>query len=151
MVFTPERRQPFMRPAAALLLALALRSAPALAAQPETVVERFALVAGATSGGPGRAPLRYAATDAREVARVLGQLGGVDRDDLVVLEDPDASDLHKAIGKLSKRVADARARGRRPELFVYYSGHSDEEGLLLDETRLSYAQLREELDGVPAE
>jgi hypothetical protein len=140
-----------MRPAAALLLALALRSAPALAAPPEPTVARFALVAGASSGGKSRAPLRYATTDARDIAQVLGQLGGVERDDLVLLEDPDASDLHKAIGKLSKRVAEARARGKRPELFVYYSGHSDEAGLLLDETRVSYAELREALDGVPAE
>jgi len=140
-----------MRPAAALLLVLALRSAPALAAPPEPAVERFALIAGASSGGKARAPLRYATTDAREVAQVLGQLGGVEGDDLVLLEDPDAGDLHKAIGKLSKRVAEARARGKRPELFVYYSGHSDEAGLLLDETRVSYPELRGALDGVPAE
>jgi hypothetical protein len=140
-----------MRPAAALVLVLALASGVARGAEPENGVERFALVAGASSGGAERAPLRYATTDAREVARVLGQLGGVEKDDLVLLEDPDAGDLRKAIARLGKRVAAARAKGKRPELFVYYSGHSDEDGLLLDGSRLAYTQLREDLDGVPAE
>jgi hypothetical protein len=142
-----------MRPAAVPLLVFALLAAPVRGAEPGPgpVVQRFALVAGASNGGPGRAALRYATTDAREVARVLGQLGGVDGGDLVLLEDPDAGDLKKAIAKLGRRVADARSKGRRPELFVYYSGHSDEDGLLLDESRLSYPQLREALDDVPAE
>ena len=37
--------------AAPLLLVLALHAVPAAGAQPESVVERFALVAGASSGG----------------------------------------------------------------------------------------------------
>lgn len=137
-----------LRFAAALLLALL--SGSAWAGEGE-VAERLALVAGASSGGPGRATLRYATSDAREVARVLTQLGGVEPDDLVLLEEPDASGLRTAIGALRRRAGEVRARGRRPELFVYYSGHSDEDGLLLGETRLPYAELRRELDEVPVD
>ena len=52
----------------------------------------------------------------------------------------------------SSAGAPRRSGGRpAPQFFVYYSGHSDEEGLLLGGSRLSYAQLRQDLDGVPAE
>lgn len=137
-----------MRPAAAILLALLTTSARAAEGE---AVERLALIAGASSGGPGRAALRYAASDAREVARVLGQLGGIDPSDLVLIEEPDVAVFRSAVARLGRRAAEIRTAGRRPELFVYYSGHSDEEGLLLGGTRLSYGQLREDLDAVPVE
>ncbi len=137
-----------MRTAAALLLALLVT--PVRAAE-AVALERLALVAGASSGGPGRTTLRYATSDAREVARVLAQLGGVDGGDLVVVEEPNAAALRAAIAGLGRRAAEIRSAGRRPELFVYYSGHSDEEGLLLGTSRLSYVQLRRDLDEVPAE
>jgi len=137
-----------MRPAAALLIALLTSPARATDVEP---VERLALVAGASNGGSGRAALRYATSDAREVARVLGQLGGVEASDLLLIEEPDAAALRGAVGRLGRRAAEIRAAGRRPELFVYYSGHSDEDGLLLGGSRLAYAQLRQDLDAVPAE
>ncbi len=129
----------------ALCLALTL---PASAA--DTPLRRFAVVAGASLGGPGRTPLRYATTDARDVSRVFWQLGGVARGDLVLLEEPDADRLRAALSNVAAEVERTRAAGRRAEIFLYYSGHSDEEGLLLGSSRLSYAELRSALDRVPA-
>src|SRR5690606_5434129 len=45
----------------------------------------------------------------------------------------------------------ARRGGTRVELFVYYSGHSDEEGLLLGEERFGYDELRAALESLPAD
>jgi hypothetical protein len=39
----------------------------------------------------------------------------------------------------------------RTEILFYYSGHADEEGLLLGEERVSYKKLRQMLDEVPAD
>jgi opacity protein-like surface antigen len=112
---------------------------------------RFAIIAGANLGGPGRTPLRYATSDARDVARVLRRLGGVTLDDLVLVEEPDAARLQAALARVASEAERTRGAGGRVELFLYYSGHSDEEGLLLGGSRLSYADLRRQLDRVPAD
>jgi hypothetical protein len=44
-----------------------------------------------------------------------------------------------------------QAPGVRRELLVYYSGHSDEEGLLLGDERVSYAELRARIKALPAD
>ena len=137
-----------MRFLVALSIGLALAQ-PALAA--DGSLRRFAIVAGASLGGPGRTPLRYATTDARDVSRVLRRLGGVALDDLVLLEDPDADRIRSAVSSVAVEAERSRQAGRRVELFVYYSGHSDEDGLLLGASRLPYAELRRELDRVPAD
>jgi hypothetical protein len=139
--------------AAALPLAFAALAttlgAPAWAADGPT--RRFAVVAGANRGGAERVPLRYATSDARDFARVLRRLGGVALDDLTLLEEPDAGRLLGALDAVATEAGRARAEGRRVELFVYYSGHSDEAGLLLGGSRLSYAELRRVLDAIPAD
>lgn len=114
-------------------------------------LRRFAVVFGASDGGPTRTPLRYATEDARGVARVLRRLGGVAIGDLHLVEEPDAAGLRTAIGKVAAEAGRARSKGERVEVFLYFSGHSDDEGLLLGRSQLPYAQLRRDLDGIPAE
>ena len=140
-----------MTRAPAVALAVMLTASGAVADEAPAPVRRLAVVAGASDGGRGRTPLRYARSDAREVARILRQLGGVEAEDLVLLEDPDAATLRGALRRAAADAARLRDANRRLELFVYYSGHSDEDGLLLGATRLSYADLRRDLDDVPAE
>ncbi len=135
-----------------LTLALAL-----LTAQPEHSLRRFALIAGANDGGRGRITLRYATSDARSMAKVLTQLGGVDARDVSVVEDPSPGQLMSSLDALEARLREASVAGNgggkasRLEVFFYYSGHSDEEGLLLKGERLSYSALRAKLDHLPAE
>lgn len=132
-------------------LAAALLSAAAAHAQ---TLERHALIVGANNGGRDRPRLQYAVADAERVARVLGDLGGVSEAHETVLRDPQASDLLAALDRLKARLTAARAGGRPPartEVFVYYSGHADERGLLLDDDRVSYRTLRERLDALPAD
>jgi hypothetical protein len=121
-------------------------------------VQRFTLVIGANEAGPDRPQLRYAVTDAERFARVLVELGGVTRENEIVLRQPKLRDLIAALDLLQARVAraiDAR-RGSsdgagRTEVLVYYSGHADEQGLLLGEDRYSYRSLRTRLDQIPAD
>lgn len=125
----------------------------ALSATAQTV-DRYALVVGANSGGPDRPRLLYAVADAERFARVMGELGGVGEGNEILLKDPRVGDLIGALDTLRGRLAASRktaVAGSRTEVFVYYSGHADESGLLLGEDRLSYRTLRDRLDDLPAD
>jgi len=113
-------------------------------------VRRYALVVGVNDGGPERVQLRYAASDALALSRVLTQLGGVDPDDAVVLLDTDRDGLSEGLDRLAVQLAAADPE-LRTELFFYYSGHSDERGLLLGGERVPYKDLREALNALPAD
>ncbi|MBX7101438.1 MAG: caspase family protein [Myxococcaceae bacterium] len=113
-------------------------------------VHRLALVVGVNDGGAERPALRYAATDAQSLARVLVELGGLAAADAVVLLDSDVPGLLRGLEALKARARSATDRGERVEVLVYYSGHSDEEGLLLHGQRLGYAELRSALEAVPS-
>lgn len=123
--------------------------ATAQAADPPRV-RRFALVVGANDGGNDRVKLRYAGTDARAVAKVLAQIGGVEKKDVLVVLQPTAESLRAEIEKMRARISAAAGDGRTQFIF-YYSGHSDERGLLLGGERLGYSELREMIHGVDAD
>lgn len=114
-------------------------------------VERFALVVGANDGGAQRARLRYAVQDATSVAEVLNDIGGVPWDHQQLLVEPDGPALESAIDALSEQVQQAEGEGVRTEVLVYYSGHSDEEGLLLGEGLFEYPRLKHALDTIPSD
>lgn len=120
----------------------------ALAAAQEAPARRFAVIVGSNEGGPDRVPLRYAHRDADAVADVLTELGGVAEDDLIWLIEPDVPTVETALSDLGARI-DA-TDGRR-EVVFYYSGHSDEQGLLLGGERLDWAHLRAALDALSAD
>lgn len=112
---------------------------------------RFALIAGANDGGADRVRLQYAVTDAEAFADVLTDLGGVPASNQTLLVEPTTDVLREAIGSLGATVAVAEDRGMRTEVVVYYSGHSDEEGLLLGENRYPYVDLRADLQAIGAD
>ncbi|MBL8616070.1 MAG: caspase family protein [Deltaproteobacteria bacterium] len=146
--FTAARRLPAVC-GLGLLVALAAPlwsaspAAAAPAATPAAPPRRFALVVGANDGGPERPQLRYATADARAMSRLLGELGGVAAADRALLVDPDPAAVRAALAALQTRLA--AAGSARTELLFYYSGHSDERGLLLGGQRLDYAELRKAL------
>ena len=134
-----------------LLLAIVPRSHAADAPADATALRRFALIASSNDGGPSRARLRFANSDAESVARVLGSLGGVRDADLILTRDTTRASLQQAFASLRDRIGrEQRAQVRR-EVFVYFSGHSDEEGLLLGGERVSYRELRQWIDSAGAE
>jgi hypothetical protein len=143
------------RAAAALAAGLALvLAAPAVARAQDgaaaPALRRFALVAGVNDGGPGRPRLHYAVSDATRVAHVLQQVGGVAPGDTLLLADPGEAALRGALGDLAAQVQRARGAGRI-EVVFYYSGHSDEEGLLVRGARVPYADLRRWLEALSAD
>ncbi|MBX2803105.1 MAG: caspase family protein [Myxococcales bacterium] len=111
-------------------------------------VRRHALLVGANDGGGERVTLRYAHDDARSMSDVLTQLGGVSGVDRTLLLDPSVGSLRDALGSLRADLEDATTRS---EVIFYYSGHSDEEGLMLGEEHFGYPQLRAELETLKAE
>ncbi len=114
-------------------------------------LRRFAVVIGSNNGGGERERLRYASHDATRFADVLEQLGGVSQTDLSLLSEPDGQELDRTFDALSRRVQSERKRGQRIELVVYYSGHSDETGILIGGGRYDYARLRQRIRAVPAD
>ena len=135
---------------AVVAISLFVHPAPAWSAGP---LQRYALVVGANAGGADRPRLRYAISDAERFARVMIEIGGVAPSNEVVLRQPKVGELVHALEALTRRVADAKraAAGGRTEVVVYYSGHADEQGLLLGDDRYSYRSLRERLDEIPAD
>jgi hypothetical protein len=134
-----------MSAARGLLLVVGLLAA-APAASAAGGVRRYALVVGANLGFE-RAPLRYAFTDADRFAAVMRELGGVAEGDLLLLRQPGARELERGLEALRAKAA-AAAEQRRSEVFFYYSGHADENGLLLGKERFGYQTLRERLETV---
>jgi caspase domain-containing protein len=136
--------------AVAAALTVGSLAAPVHAAAP---VQRFLLVIGANAGGGDRAKLQYAVSDAERFARVMVELGGVPAAHEVVLRQPRLKDLVEAFDALTARVLEARRTpgAGRTEIIVYYSGHADEQGLLLAGDRYSYRSLRDRLDQIPAD
>jgi hypothetical protein len=134
-------------------LAILLLAAPTWASGSDDIfsVRRFMLAVGTNNGGPERVMLRYAGSDAQAVAKVFGELGGVEPEDHILLMDPDPARVNEAIAELGERVAAAAAQHSRVEVVVYYSGHSDEEGLLLGGQKIRYQELRSAVDKLPAD
>ncbi|NMO21656.1 caspase family protein, partial [Pyxidicoccus fallax] len=118
---------------------------------PEQTLRRFALIVGSSEGGDGRERLRYAGSDALAMSRVLEELGGVAVADRVLLLEADRAALTKALERMKVLVESAASPSVRRELVLYYSGHSDGEGLLPRGERLPYEELRKGLAGIPAD
>lgn len=140
-----------MRAFACWLLALVLVLNSANNSVADGAVRRLVLAAGANNGGVDRDLLRYAVSDAENFVRVLEEMGGIDPADVLILREPNRRAFDEGLSQLQRRVQAAKRRGDRLEVLLYYSGHADEEGLLLSGDHLSYAVLRSQLQVVEAD
>jgi hypothetical protein len=135
-----------------VLIALTLVSLIAVVGSAQQApIRRYGLFIGANDGGRERVTLRWAVADARRVAEVMTEIGGIRSQDAYVLTDPTARDLELQFDHLRSRLETEAHRVRRSEIVLYYSGHSDESGLMLGEDHLSYVDLRRQIDGVGAD
>ena len=130
------------------IVMLLMLSAVKASAQ-DTVMRRYALYVGSNYGGHERVTLSYAVTDARTVSEVMQQLGGVMPTDSVILTDPSPRMVNHTISEIKKSIRAEDAK--RTEFFFYYSGHSDEQGLLLGDTTYKYEDLKDAIDSVSAD
>ena len=132
-------------------LAFAVLAAAAAGSEELVPMRRFALVTCSNDGGPGRARLKYSESDARSFASVIEELGGVRADDLVMAVNPNLSRFQSAFERVEGMMNAPRPDGERRELLVYYSGHSDDDGLILGSERLSWEELRGRINDIPAD
>ncbi|MHB8875545.1 MAG: caspase family protein, partial [Myxococcaceae bacterium] len=133
---------------AATFVAVLLAALPALG---EGALRRFAVVAGNDKGGEGTRPLLYAKDDARKIHQILLRLGGVKAEDASLLLDADADELLTALGEMERKARDARLRGERTALFVYFSGHAKDGSLRLGDGRIPFESLKSRLAQAPAD
>ncbi len=122
-----------------------------VAAAASARLHRYALLIGVADGGPSRPRLRYAGSDAQAMGRVLQTLGGVAAADAVFVADGTRAAIDAGFAQIETRLRAERAAGVRRELLVYYSGHSDEEGLLVGRDRYPYDDLRGRVQRAPAD
>lgn len=146
-IIVPSQKR---RPASASVWGLGLLGACWLAApaQADAPLRRAAVAVGANDGGAGRVALRFAHADARSFAQVMTDLGGLSPTDRTLLFDPTPDELLASLRTAGEAL---RTSPGRSELVFYYSGHSDEEGLLLGGQRVDYDTLRAALDDLPVD
>jgi len=111
-------------------------------------IKRIALITGSNDGGIHRTPLRYAESDAISVAKVLEELGGLNQTDRTLLLNPTTNQLEQALTSLKKQVQQEHHAINNLELIFYYSGHSDQKGLLLKDGQFTYQRLHQALKSI---
>lgn len=104
---------------------------------------RMAVVVGSNQAVDGRAALRYAHGDARDVAEVLQVTGHFAKDDVALLLDASPDEVLAAVNSAAARAREVS----RPALFVfYYSGHADDRSLYPGGAPLELARLKASLE-----
>jgi len=124
------------------IMAAALAAVCFLQAAEGVEIRRFAIIVGSNAGGAENGDLRYAASDAHAFSSVLLSFGGLAEEDQQLLTNPGRAMLASAFDSMRLRLEAARRAEARTEFIFYYSGHSDDEGLLLGGERFGYEDLR---------
>ncbi|MBI4978442.1 MAG: caspase family protein [Spirochaetes bacterium] len=104
-------------------------------------IKRYGIFIGANRGGT-LPELMYPVSDARNVAQVFVELGGFNPADVTVCANPTKENVFDEISRLKNTIARNKSANNRIEVFVYYSGHSDQYGLLLGDQVLPYRDLK---------
>jgi hypothetical protein len=139
-----------MRLQKVFVLVLIVAALGTLNAQQDVKLIRYGMFVGSNEGGSGREELRYAAKDARSVAQVMIDIGGLEPENTIILENPSAGEIEFTLESMKNELLKAHP-DKQVEFIFYYSGHSDEDGLLLGPMSLSYRSLKDHLDGMPAD
>jgi hypothetical protein len=133
--------------AGAMFLAMGA-STPAFA---QETLRRFAVIAGNDEGGNDTRRLFYAREDARKIHDILLRVGGVRPDDASLVLNGSSDAFLKALAAMERRVEDARKKGQRTALLVYYSGHAKDGSLRLGSTQVPMDALKARLSQSPAD
>ncbi len=110
---------------------------------------RYGLFIGKNNGGKSRPPLKYSHHDVRNLQATLAETGDLRRENTVILLEPDIRALRQNLKSFARMLAEKQGGAR--EVFFYYSGHSNEHGLLIDNSVLEYADLRSWIQDLPSE
>lgn len=115
-----------------------------------TPIERHILALSANNGGKDRPILRYAETDAKSFVAVLSEMGGVQKNNAILLHEPSIKSLKKQFDQLDHKILQSKNNGTRQELLVYYSGHADDQGLHLGSEIYPWSDFRKRIDAMNA-
>jgi len=118
---------------------------PVISATKTGATKRFVLAVGINDGGNSKVALKYAVSDAKALVRLLTEMGGAEPENVKLLVEPDKKEVLKAIELLNKKVKIAKLQNHKTEVIFYYSGHSDEEGLMLSEEKVTYDILKKSI------
>lgn len=138
-----------------LILSAALAMTPGIGFSSEknsdaSTVERYAIYIGSNVGGNNR-KLLYAGTDATSFQNTMAEIGGIRKSNSVLLLDPAKDDVDNAMEYISTLIEKNKENARRSEFVFYYSGHSDENALLLGKNKYDYSSLKASISKVPSD
>ncbi|MCL2230458.1 MAG: caspase family protein [Treponema sp.] len=121
------------------------------AEDPGRPTRRFGVFIGSNSGGLERDMLNFTVNDARYIQNAVVEMRIVDRADSFLISEPNIGEIDARFDELYQLVTAAKAVNMRTEIIFYYSGHSDEEGLMINREKYKFGDLRERLTGIPAD
>ena len=81
----------------------------------------------------------------------MSEIGGVPESNSILLLDPTKDNVDDALSAVSNAIVQGKSVSRRTEFIFYYSGHSDENALLLGKSSYEYSQLKESISNVPSD
>lgn len=148
LVFKKRKR---VKPALSICVFLLSFLPAVFFAQENLPIERYAIYVASNDGGKGREILRYAGTDANRLAQTMIDVGGVKVENSNILLDPSKKELDRYLRVLSEKVVKNKSHTKRTEFVFYYSGHSDENALLLGNERYDYVDLKASISAVPSD
>jgi len=119
--------------------------------QNDNATRRFGIFIGSNNGGRDRITLRYAVSDAQAISNVFSQMGGIASEDTILLVEPNIREINRRIDAMHEQVLKTAKTNRRTEIVFYYSGHSDDEGLLLNREKYYYRDLRQKINSIPSD
>ena len=114
-------------------------------------VDRYAVYIGSNKGGKGREELLYAGSDAQNFKKAMSEIGGVTEDNSYVLIDPSKETIDQTLNNISRKINNSQSHAKRSEFIFYYSGHSDENALLLGDIPYDYSSLKAAITEVPSD
>ena len=120
-------------------------------ANSSTGVDRYAIYIGCNDGGKEREKLLYASSDAQNFQKIMSEIGGVQDSNSYILIDPTKEKIDDTLAKISSKIDSNKMNSKRSEFIFYYSGHSDEESILLGETAYDYSTLKHAISDIPSD
>ena len=114
-------------------------------------IARYAIYVGSNEGGENTQRLLYAETDAISFQKTMTEIGGIPGSNGILLLDPSKEDLDNAMQTVSYMINKNKKQVKRSEFIFYYSGHSDENALLLGRNKYGYSELKAAISNVPSD
>jgi hypothetical protein len=114
-------------------------------------VDRYAIYIGCNDGGKEHDKLLYAGSDAKNFQKIMSEIGGVQDSNSFILIDPSKDKIDDTLDKITTKINRNKSNAKRSEFIFYYSGHSDENSLLLGEASYDYSSLKHKITEIPSD